>query len=206
MSPFDFVFSLFGLLLGLALAEVLGGFSRAFKARGHVRIGWLTPLLGILVMFDLTSFWISAWSMRDFVPVHQWVLLVVLVHVGLYYVAATLIFPDDARGERDYDEHYFRNSRYVLGAIALANAPSYLVEFIRRTYFSTAFNAGVSAAFLALLAGAMWARSRRLSLMLLLALIALYPAGGLDSFSEDIGKIAAQRSHAAERQQPAARP
>ena len=33
MSGFEFFFSLFGLLLGLALAEGLGGLARALKAR-----------------------------------------------------------------------------------------------------------------------------------------------------------------------------
>ena len=33
MSTFEFVFSLFGLLLGLSLAEVLGGFARAARGR-----------------------------------------------------------------------------------------------------------------------------------------------------------------------------
>ena len=43
MSNFEFVFSLFGLLLGLALAEVLGGFGTAIQHRRKVKIGWLTP-------------------------------------------------------------------------------------------------------------------------------------------------------------------
>lgn len=32
MSDFEFVFSLFGLMLGFSLAEVLGGFIRTIKA------------------------------------------------------------------------------------------------------------------------------------------------------------------------------
>lgn len=46
MSGFEFIFSLFGLLLGLALAEGLGGLSRALKTSHRVRIGWPTALLG----------------------------------------------------------------------------------------------------------------------------------------------------------------
>ena len=68
MSQFEFVFSLFGLLLGLSIAEVMSGFGKAVKARSRLRIGWLTPLLGVLVMLDLTSFWTIAWSMRELVP------------------------------------------------------------------------------------------------------------------------------------------
>ncbi len=44
MSPFELVFAVFGLLLGLAIAEVLGGFSRAVKLKrgAHpVSVGWL---------------------------------------------------------------------------------------------------------------------------------------------------------------------
>lgn len=46
MSGFEFIFSLFGLLLGLALAKGLGGLSRALKTSHRVRIGWPTALLG----------------------------------------------------------------------------------------------------------------------------------------------------------------
>ena len=60
MSNFEFVFSLFGLLLGLALAEVLGGLGTAIQSRRKVRIGWLTPLLGLVIALDLTSFWTIA--------------------------------------------------------------------------------------------------------------------------------------------------
>lgn len=39
MSAFEFTFSFFGLILGLALAEGLGGLAKALKASHRVRIG-----------------------------------------------------------------------------------------------------------------------------------------------------------------------
>ncbi len=65
MSEFEFAFSLFGLILGLALAEGLGGLARALKASHRVRIGWLTALLGIFVSCDVVTFWVYTWSMRE---------------------------------------------------------------------------------------------------------------------------------------------
>jgi hypothetical protein len=53
MDSFSFVFSLFGLLMGLALAEVIGGFGSAIEMRHKIRVGWLCPLLGLLIAFDL---------------------------------------------------------------------------------------------------------------------------------------------------------
>lgn len=100
MSQFEFVFSLFGLLLGLSLAEVLSGFGKAVKARRRLRIGWLTPLLGVLVMLDLTSFWTTAWAARDLLPVNYLTLMLLLAFTGLYYLVATLVFPEDVVAAR----------------------------------------------------------------------------------------------------------
>ena len=57
MDAFNFAFSLFAIILGLSLVEVLTGFSRALRHRRVVHLGWLTPLLALFVMLDLTSFW-----------------------------------------------------------------------------------------------------------------------------------------------------
>jgi len=64
MNAFDFAFSLFAIVLGLSLVEVLTGFARALKRRRAVHLGWLTPMLAIFVMLDLTSFWGWMWSGR----------------------------------------------------------------------------------------------------------------------------------------------
>jgi hypothetical protein len=64
MTAFEFVFPLFGLLVGLTYTEMLSGLARALKSSRHVRIGWLVPLLGVLVLINLTMFWYGAWQMR----------------------------------------------------------------------------------------------------------------------------------------------
>lgn len=127
MSPFELVFALFGLLLGLAIAEVLGGFARVLKLKriggvgADVRIGWLTPLLGLLVILDQTSFWLTAYNIREVIPANYLTLIVVLAIVGTYYLVSTLIFPDDPEKWPDFDHHYDRQNRLVLGAMLVAN-------------------------------------------------------------------------------------
>jgi hypothetical protein len=63
MNGFEYIFTLFGLLLGLALAEGLGGLARALKARHHVHVGWPTALLGLFVSCDLVTFWLYGWEL-----------------------------------------------------------------------------------------------------------------------------------------------
>jgi hypothetical protein len=108
---------------------VLGGFSRAVKLkRGTrpVRIGWLTPLLGLLVMLDLTSFWLLAWDAREQISANYATLVGVLAMVGVYYLAATLIFPDEPEEWPDFDDWYDKQNRLVIGGLLAANVASWV--------------------------------------------------------------------------------
>src|SRR4051794_32666494 len=93
MTDFEFVFTLFGLLLGLALASVLEGLGSALQERRKLKVGVLTPLLGLLIAIDITSFWTVAWSLRDrFTPTFL-SLLCGLAVAGTYYFIARMAFP-----------------------------------------------------------------------------------------------------------------
>lgn len=139
MSEFEFVFSLFGLLLGLSLVELLGGLARTIEAEFRerrtapapaertFRAGWLTPLLGLFVMLDILTFWAAAWSTREYLGVTGPVLLGGLLFAGSYYLAAHLVFPREVHGGAadvriDLDAHYFEVRRVVLGAMFLLAA------------------------------------------------------------------------------------
>ena len=122
MSPFEFVFSLFSLLLGLALATGLSGLAKALKIRHKIRIGWLTALLGLFVSLDLVTFWAYAWALRDTIPPSFPALFYGFVTTALYFVAASCIFPDEPDEWADLDGHFFRQRRIVLGGTMVANA------------------------------------------------------------------------------------
>ena len=93
MSEFEFVFSLFSLVLGLTLVEVLGGFVRSMKqfrtrreTSGHIGIGLLTPLLAVFMMLDVSSYWISIWGIRDGITVGYPAVFLGLIVTGGYYL------------------------------------------------------------------------------------------------------------------------
>jgi hypothetical protein len=125
MSQFEFIFTLYSLLLGLSLVELLSGLGRTVKARLHVdetvagafKIGWLTPLLGLFVMLDLLSFWSAAWTVRDMIAVNGATLMAIMLFASSYYMAAHLVFPDDIPTDGDLDPHYFRVRRIVVGVL-----------------------------------------------------------------------------------------
>lgn len=121
MSAFDLDFSLYSLLLGLALVQVLSGLVQTIQSPGRVRMGWLTPLLGLIVILDLTSFWTIAWSVRDATPPRYLALLYGLLVMGLYYFAASLVFPTRPEDCPHLDEHYFKYRRTIIGAVIACN-------------------------------------------------------------------------------------
>ena len=173
MTPFEFTFSLLGLLLGLSLAEVLGGLARVLKQRKEVQLGWLTPLLGLLVMLDLASSWALAYSLKEAIPANFLTLVIGLFVTGLYYLAATLVFPDDASKWPDLDDYYFRHKKQVLGGIlasrVLARAAQFALGAAGWDYFP-AF-----AAFVVLALAAMFAKGKTTNIVILVIFLSLYP-------------------------------
>ena len=115
MTAFEFAFSLFGLLLGLCIAEVLGGLGRALEHRENVSIGWLTPMLGAFILLDLTTYWIALWLDRESIPITPLTLILGTAFAAAYYLAANLIFPDDLKRYAALDMNFMRVRRIVLG-------------------------------------------------------------------------------------------
>jgi hypothetical protein len=186
MSGFEFAFTLFGLLLGFSMVEVLGGFAKAVEARvrpaadrrAPLRLGWLTPLLGIYVMLDLTSFWLAAWVARDQLTVGGPVMLGGLVFAGSYYLAAHAVFPSDPAAHDALDGHYFRVRRSVFGILTALLAAQFAywlsVPELRSVFADNSWLFAELAASFLLMGGAMLVKSRAASIALLALLIGQY--------------------------------
>jgi len=125
VSAFEFFFSFYGLLLGLSVAELVGGFARVLQERERVRFGWLTPLLATFVALDVATFWNQAWVIFRGAPFNSALLILGLIIAATFYVAASVTFPRvsaEGHHERiDLDEHFWKYRRLVFGCIMAAN-------------------------------------------------------------------------------------
>jgi hypothetical protein len=181
MSHFEFVFALFGLLLGLSIVEVLGGLARSIEARLRpetaLRIGWLTPLLGIFVLLDLLSFWQAAWTVRDTIAVSGHSLMAVTAFASAYYLAAHLVFPREPDQHAELDGHFFRVKRIVLGTMLVLLACQ-LVFYASVPALSVALTRplalGLTIVLAVLMIAAMWVRGVRANQIMMAALVARY--------------------------------
>ena len=132
MDEFSYIFELFALLLGLAVAEMLSGFGHVLKLRARrkagvdehairVRIGWLVPLLGLLVLVDLATFWGGLWMAREGLHMTMLTVFCVLTLIGGYYLVATQVFPDEPQLWPDFDDYYRLQKRFVVLGMFIIN-------------------------------------------------------------------------------------
>ena len=127
MSQFEFFFSLYGLVLGLSVVELVSGVARLAHSRARVRIGVLVPMLACLMLLDLASFWMNAFrSLQDY-PLTYATMVIALAISGLYYVAASVVFPSDFAAEPDLDQVYMRHRRLVIGIMVGAGVIAFEV-------------------------------------------------------------------------------
>lgn len=186
VDGFNFAFSLFAIILGLSLAKVLEGFARALKRRRVVHLGWLTPMLAIFVMLDLTSFWETGWSARRFVDPQYGILLIGLAICSLYYLAASIVFPSEFGDRADFDEHYIEHRWQVMGAVLICDfitiAPVFIIragDVPSRVWVENVVQ------FSAMVTCIAW-RNKRANIAALAVLISIYAYSAVMSFIQPV--------------------
>ena len=175
MTIFEFVFSLYSLLFGLALAQVFGGFGNTLQERHKLKVGWLTPLLGLFVILDLTSFWEIGWQMRGISRPYFLFLIACVLLAGIYYLAARLVFPRNFVEWPDFDVYYFRHKQWVYGGILLCNVVAAVALLVVHAPFMRS-RIGIPnfATYFVLLIALLLVRSKRASIVLLILMLSRY--------------------------------
>ena len=122
MDKFSFFFGFYGLILGLAVTELLNGLGALVRAGELRRLGWQTGLLALFVLLVMCATWIDAWdSLRsttlDFAGL--WAPLLIAI---LYYLAAGVTFPKNPAEWPSLDDYFMKRKRSVgIERVARAN-------------------------------------------------------------------------------------
>ena len=131
MSEFEFLFSVFGLLIGLIFIEIAVKFADAIDAHSRRPIGVLTPLLALFVMVDVAGYWVFAWSIRGLLQVRWRTVFIGLTVALIYYLSASMIFPRSEGEWKNLDEHYWARKRLVIGGILLVETATMAWQWTR---------------------------------------------------------------------------
>jgi hypothetical protein len=112
VNTFEYLAVLFSIVIGLALTEMLQNIRGLLVARHRVTLFWPALLRAALLLLVLVQVWWSVFALRNFADWSFGAYAVVLLFVGLVYLAASLALPDPGEGEPvDLRAFYWADAR-----------------------------------------------------------------------------------------------
>lgn len=181
MTQFEFFMTFYGLLLGLAVAELLLGFANLLRHRARPKLGLLTPLLGLLVFLQLMATFIDAWSRLQSVAITmEGLALPTAIGVTMFFISVILV-PRDPAEWSDLDDYFRLNRRWSIGLLIAVKIMilGYEAPFVKalleaRQWFNFSYYLSINAFDFATIAGALLLRERRAIIACLALQILLY--------------------------------
>lgn len=181
MEKFSFFFGFYGLVLGLAATELLGGFAGMVRARAVHKMEAQTALVALLTFLIICVTWIDAWNSLAAITIDLQGLWAPILLATLYYLAAAVVFP---RYKTEYGRlagYFAERKRFIISMLLVAELVAnytYLKVWTNTFahkpavfwYWMVPYNLAILGCFVALLV----VRSRRANVGLLAALLFLF--------------------------------
>ena len=128
MTQFEFFMTFYGLLLGLAVAELLLGFANLLREPVRPKLGLLTPLMGAQFLVQImTTFFDAFGKLQDVGLDFAGLALPTLIGI-LFFFGAVLVVPRRAEDWASLDDYFFRQRRLTLGALLGTTVATMAIE------------------------------------------------------------------------------
>lgn len=181
MDRFSFFFAFYGLILGLAVTELLGGFAGMVRARAIGKLEPQTALLALLTFVIICATWIDAWATMKTVTLNFAGLWAPILIGTALYLAAAVVFPTDPAKYEVLATYYSERKRFVLSLliiaellVGVANRSAYVEHFTHRPAVLWLWWVPYKLAILGSYAGVWLARSRRANIAFLATSLLLF--------------------------------
>lgn len=129
MSGFEYLFTFYGLLLGIAVANVATGFADMWRGHAEVRPGTLIPLLGGFLLIAASHQWVSFWGGREVLTMGPGTLLICIGVALPYIFASQAMRPRNEAEWKSLDEYYLAHRRILLTSVMLPPVVSLIFNF-----------------------------------------------------------------------------
>lgn len=152
MSVMEFILVAHAIVVGLAVAEILRGFSELFRSN-IINISYRLILIAAWTLLLLLQLWWAIWHVSDRAVWTFSEFLLFLLPVGFLYIIARLCFPIELN-DADLDAYYARVARVIwwLVAASYASFAFLLAPFIYGSINPAVFASQIGLAVLALVA------------------------------------------------------
>ena len=132
MAGFEFLFSFYSLLLGLAVANVATGLAGCWRLRSKTSMAATTLLLGLLILLSAAQQWLSFWGGREVLSMGPWEVLTCMAMSLPYIFISQAMFPHEKETCTDLGVYYLGNSRALMLALAVPPMVSLVYNLSRQ--------------------------------------------------------------------------
>lgn len=135
-DTFSYLNVLIAIVLGLALANLLGGLGRLMHARKRVKIYLPSLLFTTWMFFAIVQDWWADYDLRRFPNLGFSGFVATLMLPVILYLLCTLVLPpEDTGGTIDLRAWYYDNRKWFFGLLVLIVPFSYLFEYLAKGTF-----------------------------------------------------------------------
>lgn len=181
MDEFEVFFTFYGLILGLAAAEILSSVGSLAREGALKAMRPQTALLSFLTFLLICATWIDAWTIRTSFSLDFRSLWAPIGAATAYYLAAVVVLPRKPAAWSEMDSYFAEQKRFIVGCLVAAELfvkAMYIPHFAQQIstgpmlfwLYSLPLNIAIFAAFAAMF----YARSRRANIAAIAAQIAIF--------------------------------
>src|SRR5688572_26793491 len=128
MSQFEFFMTFYGLLLGLAVAELLLGFANLLREPVRPKLGLLTPLMGAQFLVQIMTTFFDAFTKLQGVGIDFAGLALPTLIGLLFFFGAVIVVPRRAEDWASLDDYFFRQRRLTVTVLIGATVATMAIE------------------------------------------------------------------------------
>jgi hypothetical protein len=119
MTGFEFLFTFYSLLLGIAIANIATDFADIWRERHSRMAGTSTIMLGLFILLCVAQQWIAFWDSRDILEMGPTNLLVCIAMAFPYIFVSQAMFPSKQDNCASLDDYYIAHNRVLLGVLLI---------------------------------------------------------------------------------------
>ena len=119
MTGFEFLFTFYSLLLGMAVANIATDFADMWRERHARMAGTSTVLLGLFILISVAQQWISFWSGHNTLDMGPTNLLVCIVVAFPFIFVSQAMFPAKNDECTSLEDYYMAHNRVLHGVLLI---------------------------------------------------------------------------------------
>lgn len=121
MEAFPHIRIILGMILSLSLATILKAGVKFIQHPHRAKPYWVHLSYAFFIFLELLLFW---WWERKLSEIVHWTFpayFFTVCYILSFYGLASLLFPDDIKDYRDYEDYFYSRRKWFFGLLAVTN-------------------------------------------------------------------------------------